>query len=277
METTFPTLHGTKEQFCASCHEQKTLFKHYTESGENLPLCIDCLYKVEEVPEYFDNWINRKPSTLICYAGGGYEGCFWEWNFAFIDNEGKFHFIFKSGRNGCESLLEFETKILANERAYELFKEDELELFGEEYNEGFVLRVGAWLWENHAIDFNVKCDKCGCMISVVDMENTWYCGNGGIGVDYHGFICSDCKDTEEIEEERASNKEKVGIAFAALEELLEEKELALKKLRVKLCSLSAEKLNTQYDRIEEMAEFLYKITTLLEEAKEEVNEIIDSI
>ena len=39
-------------------------------------------------------------NVLVQYQGGGYDGCFWEWNFFFIDKDEKFHDIFSSGREG---------------------------------------------------------------------------------------------------------------------------------------------------------------------------------
>jgi hypothetical protein len=43
-------------------------------------------------------------NVLVEYQGGGYDGCFWEWNYAFIDSRGVFHDIFSSGRSGCKTL-----------------------------------------------------------------------------------------------------------------------------------------------------------------------------
>ena len=39
-------------------------------------------------------------NTLLVYKGGGYDGCFFEWNSAIWDHEGKFHDIYSSGRSG---------------------------------------------------------------------------------------------------------------------------------------------------------------------------------
>ena len=38
--------------------------------------------------------------TLLVYKGGGFDGCFWEWNAALWDHKGQFHDIYSSGRSG---------------------------------------------------------------------------------------------------------------------------------------------------------------------------------
>ena len=46
---------------------------------------------------------------LVQYKGGGYEGCFWEWNFAIIrppEWDKQFLNIHSSGRNGVNNLDE---------------------------------------------------------------------------------------------------------------------------------------------------------------------------
>lgn len=40
-------------------------------------------------------------STLIMYKGGGYDGCFWEWNFALWDENGEFEPLLTTGNAGC--------------------------------------------------------------------------------------------------------------------------------------------------------------------------------
>jgi hypothetical protein len=53
--------------------------------------------------------ISRMKNVLIQYQGGGYSGCIWEWNLAYIDCEGKYNSLYHSGINGCpdrETFLE---------------------------------------------------------------------------------------------------------------------------------------------------------------------------
>ena len=45
----------------------------------------------------FPRWVD----TIVQYKGGGYDGCFWEWNYAYYDRNGVFHSLYHSGRSGC--------------------------------------------------------------------------------------------------------------------------------------------------------------------------------
>ena len=51
---------------------------------------------------------------LVQYQGGGYDGCFWEWNFFYLDGD-KFHDIYSSGRAG----------ITTKEKALELLESED--------------------------------------------------------------------------------------------------------------------------------------------------------
>ena len=53
--------------------------------------------------------------TLVQYKGGGYSGCFWEWNYGVFDDDGEFHVIFASGSKGCETAEEMREHITQEE------------------------------------------------------------------------------------------------------------------------------------------------------------------
>ena len=47
---------------------------------------------------------------LVQYQGGGYDGCFWEWNYCIVDDTKtptEFENIAASGRDGINNLEEF--------------------------------------------------------------------------------------------------------------------------------------------------------------------------
>lgn len=44
-----------------------------------------------------------KTNILVQYQGGGYSGCYWEWNYFYIDKQGDFHDIQSSGRDGIDN------------------------------------------------------------------------------------------------------------------------------------------------------------------------------
>ena len=57
-----------------------------------------------------------KRNSLIQYKGGGYDGCFWEWNYAWFDARGHFHDIYSSGYKGCDTLDEVEGSVCQSPR-----------------------------------------------------------------------------------------------------------------------------------------------------------------
>ena len=43
-------------------------------------------------------------NKLVKYQGGGYEGCWWEWNFFMYDQDGEFYSIIATGQKPTEML-----------------------------------------------------------------------------------------------------------------------------------------------------------------------------
>lgn len=143
--------------------------------------------------------------TLVQYQGGGYDGCFWEWNFFYIDAEGEFHDIQSSGRAGC-STAEQADKLLAEEanasiddydgppiHTYDITKTDDIETFSSESNAVHVLDVLKWFnWYNDPdIEFFAICTECNENI-FEDGTLEDYHGCGGIAMTADALICPDC-------------------------------------------------------------------------------------
>ena len=42
-------------------------------------------------------------NALTAYKGGGYDGCIWEWNYAYIDKQGRFRCLAATGVGGCRT------------------------------------------------------------------------------------------------------------------------------------------------------------------------------
>lgn len=100
--------------------------------------------------------------TLVCYQGGGYDGCFWEWNYAFLDKTGKFHDLMSSGRNGCET----EEALIANMGdakygEYELIPMSNIKKFIDEYATISVQEVIRKLNTEHGFSISLYCCECG--------------------------------------------------------------------------------------------------------------------
>ena len=153
-------------------------------------------------------WLNRfrasqndgkpKPNTIVQYQGGGYDGCLWEWNYAYYDKDGKFHNVSCSGYAGCdteEKLLE----ILDDDTTdlYELDNPEEVARFGRETPLSHLIGMGKWLVEggedvNTDMKLTVVCDECEETVEVVECSGEGSHGVGGIVSEYNGIICQEC-------------------------------------------------------------------------------------
>ena len=95
-------------------------------------------------------------NTLVQYKGGGYEGCFWEWNFAFYDENGKFNSIMHSGRNGCETHEAMQEHIRENEvYTYDLTSREDMRDFASECNIGHIKGVFEYMARNEHYDYEL--------------------------------------------------------------------------------------------------------------------------
>lgn len=128
-----------------------------------------------------------KTNILVQYQGGGYSGCYWEWNFFYIDKDGAFHDIYSSGRDGIETatvaygLFDGSTE-RDGVHVYHLDNEDELKDFATETHGGLVEGIVRWFNNYNEPDAEpfATCIKCGGYISdadeihVVDAETICY-------------------------------------------------------------------------------------------------------
>lgn len=121
--------------------------------------------------------------TLVLYQGGGYDGCFWEWNSFFIDKEGKFHDLGSSGYLGCDNLQKFVDNFDEDySNTAELFSQDELETFIENFHAGIVKSILDKLWDLAKWQSPaIVCPTCELNYDLSDMEI--------VGED---FMCYDC-------------------------------------------------------------------------------------
>lgn len=138
-----------------------------------------------------------KPNTLVTYKGGGYDGCIWEWNYAFIDEGGKFHDIYSSGRMGCKNLEELKSAY-AGRRAgdFSLRKATSsrsLQKFSDIEPVHHVLNVAKFFAENFPqFKLMPKCNCCGKRFDAADGEGDGYHGVGGIHIEASDIICGEC-------------------------------------------------------------------------------------
>lgn len=142
----------------------------------------------------------KKANILVQYAGGGYDGCHWEWNFFLTDdleNPTVFENIFSSGRDGIESIdgiSSLGTHLCRNEvYQYDLTTLEGWKEFDHEANPGHVLGVSKWLYEHRKDIFHLPCcDGCGAELEFEELYMGGYHGNGGIVIAPGSKTCEEC-------------------------------------------------------------------------------------
>lgn len=139
-----------------------------------------------------------KPNTLVQYQGGGYDGCFWEWNFAYFDKDGKFHCIVATGYKGCKTEDDLQ-KVLGDSHTYlyDLTTEEGIKEFGTESAVDHVIGVAKWFAEQKIDDitFLTVCEECKETVTVLDCKAEGMKSCGGIVYQHDKIICSDCHET----------------------------------------------------------------------------------
>ena len=142
---------------------------------------------------------------LLQYRGGGYDGCFWEWNACFWDKNGKWFDINASGRSGLkteEDALNYIELKESHTYLIDLTSDLSIKDFVKNSALMFVCEVANTI--NAHYDQNiigVHCNYCKELIyphkekDKVDFrwkfDETNYHGDGGIGIVYEGIICAE--------------------------------------------------------------------------------------
>lgn len=147
---------------------------------------------------------------LIQYKGGGYDGCFWEYNYCYYDHANTFHSIAASGYRGCKNEEEWlDYQAHADKGDSTLYAYDEYNLNNPTDRQRFVreapishlLGVAKWL-EDEVVEDNEQplmatCDGCDTEWAVADMVGTGIRGCGGIAMEYTALVCPYCHEAEE--------------------------------------------------------------------------------
>ena len=145
-----------------------------------------------------------KRNSLIQYKGGGYDGCFWEQNYAWIDARGHFHNIYSSGYLGCDTLGKLKAAYVNRPSdcdIYCLSNPAEAERCADETPISHLLGIAQWL-DEHApgVILQPKCDECG-----ERFDGRLGCGDdphgiGGIMQEYRRLLCPDHADAFDMVE-----------------------------------------------------------------------------
>jgi len=114
-----------------------------------------------------------KTNILVQYQGGGYDGCFWEWNYFYIDKAGTFHDIQSSGRAGIDNMQDAQELIEQDKSGtyvYDLNNEQDIITFSNESHSIHITGVLRWFndYNDSEIEFFAVCSACECHIMDID-------------------------------------------------------------------------------------------------------------
>lgn len=143
---------------------------------------------------------------LIQYKGGGYDGCHWEWNYAYLDDlsgEVTFSDIVSTGWNGCRTLNELKEwmrETCGGERVlrkpshylYNLEKDGQWDEFVKESNAGHVIAVARYLTDEISLSLEVRCFGCNESMLPSEAILSGAEGAGGIAIQYTAYHCAHC-------------------------------------------------------------------------------------
>jgi hypothetical protein len=142
-----------------------------------------------------------KPNTLVSYEGGGYDGCMWEWNYAYIDKDGVFHNLASTGIHGCDTLGKLQAAYKRRPDEFDLYDFSKAK---ERSRAGRVLPISHLLGVVRALDdmgadvvIKAPCSNCKKIADVSKMVGENPHGCGGTESEYRDILCPRCQDEED--------------------------------------------------------------------------------
>ena len=142
-------------------------------------------------------------NILVEYKGGGFDGCFWQWNYFMWDNDGDFINLHSTGYKGVKNETEA-NELLADTDHYEYDAITQLDLTDKTAVQEFIAAGNATLMqmlaekdEELAAVFLAPCDDCGTIHPVIEMHAGGYSGDGGLAISAKDLVCEDCYYKEE--------------------------------------------------------------------------------
>lgn len=176
-----------------------------------------------------------KINILVQYQGGGYSGCYWEWNYFYIGKRGDFHNIQSSGSAGIDNLKAAQELIEQDGSGtfvYDMSNEQDIKTFSKESHPIHVSGVLQWFNDNYelGVQFFAVCSACDGQIADHDdivIESTdllcWDCYSigecpccesyvGDVEIvkvepeehNGHDYICISCKEYHDDDREAES-------------------------------------------------------------------------
>lgn len=120
----------------------------------------------------------NRPTTLVQYQGGGYDGCFWEWNFAYIDEDLKFHDLLSSGSGAIKSMEALEAYVDRGPNIYYYDTSDKEKMleFANENAGALVVAVADLLYRDFEIEIQFTCAGCDTVCNVEPCTMVYHTG-----------------------------------------------------------------------------------------------------
>lgn len=135
-------------------------------------------------------------NLLVEYKGGGYDGCFWEWNYFMFDENGEFVNLYATGYKGIKNENEA-LELMETADPYskistcDLTDREDIKAFVNEGNPSLMAMLAE---KNEDLESLLmgSCDICGENFLVCDLIPGGYSGDGGIAISAKEFYCKDC-------------------------------------------------------------------------------------
>ena len=136
-------------------------------------------------------------NLLVEYKGGGFEGCWWQWNYFAWDCDGKFHNILLTGYKGVKD--EAEAIDLLNHIGDDRRDPEVLDLtdraaiiaFVNNGNASRMSHIANHHWYFGEVMYGT-CQHCGEIAPVVNMFPGDESGDGGIAISAKNLYCESC-------------------------------------------------------------------------------------
>lgn len=144
--------------------------------------------------------------TLVAYHGGGYDGCMWEWNYAFYDAHRRFYPILATGRSGASDREEMIVEghlIDSHTTFYDLAcPEDQKDLARSEPVD-FLIHIARWFHDDAPHEMSEEdganlsvgffCDECDEFHDDATYARGVHpSGDGGIHISNDDIVCDEC-------------------------------------------------------------------------------------
>lgn len=151
------------------------------------------------------------PVTALIFKGGGYDGCFWEWNAIIAMPDGTLYTEqpLVTGRYGREVLQRAIEKGLPSAIAdvtqdhLWLKTNGDMDTFEQQWSCVFVRGVASQMRQtlpsHDRGKITLKCQSCNGRFSPSEIFHTKYSGAGGIAIQFHDNVCLECAERQHDE------------------------------------------------------------------------------